>query len=165
MCLDDEIKISNLAYHLSEEAGFPSGRDKDFWFEAIRILESTDVHTDSCNQGLRRNPKPLEFERRFAFRVALPPGEMMVMGLTEDGGEFQKNIIDISIHGLRFDRPTPSVKNVQKIFWPKKCLTLEIADANIFRKTDKDIVMVISSFKDITKGKMKWMEILNSINA
>ncbi|MBF0434899.1 MAG: DUF2934 domain-containing protein [Magnetococcales bacterium] len=160
---DDEGMIRRLAYRLSEEAGFPLGRDKDFWFEAIRIMESADRSTDSCSQRLRRDPNPLDFERRFAFRVALPPGKMIVIGLTEDGREFQESVLDVSIHGLRFGIPMLSVKSVQKIFWPEECLTLEIANAEIFRKTDKDIVMTISSFKEKTKGKMKWMELINSI--
>lgn len=36
--MDDIFEIEQLAYHLWEKAGYPDGRDQDFWYEAEKTI-------------------------------------------------------------------------------------------------------------------------------
>ena len=61
--LDTSHRISELAYELWEEQGRPTGRDKENWFEAERLLHSERLLevSDACvgkkMKGQRNNPE------------------------------------------------------------------------------------------------------------
>ena len=38
--MDDIFEIQRLAYHLWEKAGYPDGRDQDFWYEAEKVIRN-----------------------------------------------------------------------------------------------------------------------------
>ncbi|MBF0454579.1 MAG: hypothetical protein HQL72_07145 [Magnetococcales bacterium] len=124
----------------------------------------TPVYHASDNRTKKRVSRPLMYDRRFALRISVPRGALVVKGVQIDGQLFQSNARDVSMHGIRFHAPKYKVKTVHQLLFPEQNITLTVTDFTLHRQKQGDAVIVLSTFENGPDGWIKWIELITRLD-
>lgn len=112
----------------------------------------------------RAKEEPFEFDRRFALRIKVPPGEMIVHGVDSNGRSVKGLAIDISMHGVRFSASKTRVKYIDRVVFPRYDVTLKVKEARIYRQAGNRAVAIMETFENEADGWMQWIELMTRLD-
>lgn len=123
-----------------------------------RMEEASD-HMDQATQetvGMADN--------RFALRIPIPKGAVIVHGVDAFDQPFQKEGMDISMHGIRFHAPGKSVQRITQVAFPHHNVVLHVKRAGIHRQDDQETVAVFAEFEHDVDDWMRWIELMTRLH-
>lgn len=127
-----------------------------------RVHQRMDEASDSMDQKVQETPHVSD--KRFALRIPVPDGAVIVHGIDAFDQPFQSQGIDISMHGIRFYAPGKSVQRITQVEFPKHNVVLQVKRAGIHRQDDKETVVVFSEFEHDVDDWMRWIELMTRLH-
>ncbi len=107
---------------------------------------------------------PVKRERRFSFRVKVPPGTMDVYWKERNGKIGRGLALDISFRSVHFHAPGLDVDSIERLEFPRLGKSLIVTKSTIVRKTKNGAVIHLYNFNNGVDGWMSWIEILTRID-
>ena len=108
--------------------------------------------------------EPFEFDRRFALRISVPAGTMEVQWSDEDGNVSRGRVIDVSMHGIKFEAPGFAGNSIDMIIYIKLDTTLKVRRSMVLRRDGDQVVVILDDFEDGVDGWIAWIDNLTRIN-
>ena len=108
--------------------------------------------------------EPFEFDRRFALRISVPAGTMEVQWSDEDGNVSRGRVIDVSMHGIKFEAPGFAGNSIDMIIYIKLDTTLKVRRSMVLRRDGDQVVVILDDFEDGVDGWIAWLDNLTHIN-
>ena len=125
-------------------------------------IRQAETGRDSLKKQNR--DRSFEFDRRFALRIKVPPGEMIVYGMDTNGQGIKRRAIDISMHGVKFHARNTTVRSVERVVFPSYNVALIVKSARIHRQGGADAVAAIDSFENDADSWMRWIELMTRLD-
>ncbi|CCQ75591.1 vWA domain-containing protein [Magnetospira sp. QH-2] len=143
----------------------PTAMTSDFIEDRVRatMAEAEEARDRLLSKGYER----IDNDKRFAPRVKVPDGAMIVHWVNRDGQMDHGPAVDLSMHGVLFaagDRDMTGAI-VTRIQCPILDVTLEIIDGRLDDRGDGLFVALPETFAKGVDDKMRWIELLTRIDA
>ena len=137
-------------------------------FRAIGAKPRTDARqkVETARNIVSKQNKEMsfEFDRRFALRIKVPPGEMIVYSTDTKGQRIKGRAVDISMHGVKFRSQKATVRSIELVIFPRYNVILKVKSASIHRQVGNDAVAVIDSFENDADSSMRWIELMTRLD-
>ncbi|MEO5373958.1 MAG: hypothetical protein H7840_06705 [Alphaproteobacteria bacterium] len=125
-----------------------------------RALEEAASLRNRLAEGRREGTQ----DRRFSFRVAVPPGAMEIRWVDKEGTDHRSPAINISLHGILFEADDPYIMSIRQIACPRLQRTINVTKSIVHRREVNLSVAVLAGFEKGADDWMSWVEILTRID-
>jgi len=124
----------------------------------IENLETEPILVPSEEEKPKYN-----FNRRIELRIDVPMGIMDVIWHNKDGKEESASVINISMHGLLFEKEGVMQDSIEMVRLNQPHDLLQIKTSNISKRANNRFYVSLDEFQDPFETRMRWIEILTRI--
>jgi hypothetical protein len=135
---------------------------------ARRYIEKEILLADSSGnleklRHLRQMLEDLQFNRRYSFRVNVPPGVMNVLWKDPEGGDRTSPVKNISFTSLMFEEPDFTAEQIYAVECIPFSMKMGIKSSRLKTRENRLHVVILDDFEDTVSDRMHWIEILTRI--
>jgi hypothetical protein len=103
-------------------------------------------------------------EQRFAERMLVPDGELIIDWTNRDGTTHQANAFDVSLRSVRFKAPDFEAETIDKVTFPIAGISLGISRVRIIRRVDGAVIVIFDEFENNADNWQKWAELVTRVS-